>query len=774
MSSTASFASETYYHAVSDSEESAGSYSDDNIFRKGDAIEVISGKYKGRSGVVRKTPVKWIPLLLHPTSTESSKEVCLPPTSVRKVRRNAGMNYEANVDENVSPPNQPSSRTSAAPSEPQPAPPSHDSHTSSQERNEPATDFQGETYYNAISDSEGSTVYETDDDDNDETAIRQGVTIEVVAGKYKGRTGVVTKIPVKWIPVLLHSTSTESSKEACLPPASVRKVRNATRSNYDEDGDETMSPPPPPRTSTVPPVATASYRIENSLLSLPGYQHDRCLMVPDGKETTFGPTLASKLFHLVNYSFPINKNSPAIPTEWTESGHTLQLIATKVHDHKIGKEKRTTYTLMAHYGIAKDGLLQTLEDYAAFGMLPPRKVASRLELLFTPAIKNHRQIPAICHDITTDYLEMLPDDDSIHSDGCGFVPRWVIEKLFGQLTDGKRTFAFMVRILAPQIGLVKGVLMEKPGIDKIQLHPTMIKVPPSQRNPNSKKVILLASRSYPSKNNLQEARLLKKDKEPCKSFKPNKLKHMATNVLEASQIPKTVIDKYVKNATSTNGLEHAFVLGASDPTNAIPPGHVFLSGFTHDLPDHILVTRFPCTESSDLLKLPLVKTKPHGMSDEQWQFLTKLAFGAILFGNPGNGRGPLPPMIANGDLDGDLYMVLWNKGLGSYVPVTDTTLFCPAAKTETKLNDEWNPNWLTDAYGLMSDINALYLRQTLIGKLHTLWKKSDDHAKCHAFGRAYKEAIDIGKHGGKVPLPRAFWSDLKLEYHVLLEDARYS
>jgi hypothetical protein len=560
------------------------------------------------------------------------------------------------------------------------APPSHNSHAS-QERNKHVTNFQGESYCNAVSDSEGSTVYETDDDDNSNNVLRQGDTIAVVAGKYSGRTGVIRKTPAKWIPVLLHST--ESSKEASLPPASVR--------TYTEEGDENMSPPSPSpfRTSAVPPMATASHRIENSILSLPGYQHDRCLIIPDGKETTYGPTLASKLLDLVNYFFPINKNSPAIPTEWTESGHTLQLIATKVHDHNIGnhKQKRTTYTLMAHFGIAEDGLLQTLEDYAGFGMLPPRKVASRLELLFTPAIKNHRQIPAICDDITTDQIEMLPDDDCVYSDGCGFVPRWVIEKLFGLLTDGKRTFAFMVRILAPQIGLIKGVLLEKPGIDKIQLHPTMIKVPPSQRNPNSKKVILLASRSYPSKNNLQEARLLKKDKEPCKSFKPNKLKHMATNVLEAGQIPKSVIDKYVKNSASAKGLEHAFVLGASDPTNSIPPGHVFLSGFTNDLPDHILVTRFPCTESSDLLKLPLVKTKPLGMLDEQWHFLTTLAFGAILFGNPGNGHGPLPPMIANGDLDGDLYMVLWNKELGSYVPVTDTRFFCPPAKNETKLND---------------------------------------------------------------------------------------
>lgn len=758
MSSATYFPSEEHYHAVSDSENSTEN--DDNVFRLNDKIIVVAGKYVGRSGFVRKVPVKWIPLFLDATPTQKSAEVCLPPTSVKKVGKTARRSSRREEEDAImSPPSPSPSTTSAAPS----TTGSENSFVFASRHQQGAL-LLDEEHYHAVSDSEGST-------ESDDNVFRIGDAIQVVAGKYKERSGIVRKTPVKLIPVLLDATSTQESKETCLAPTSLKKIRNAERRSYHGQAGEHI-----PAASQSPGPAVAPIHINNSLLSLPGYQHDKCFIVPDSKQTTYGPTLASKLFDLVNYSLPVNKSCPAIPIEWTESGHKLELIATKIHAHKMGyqKQKMTVYTLSAHYCIAKEGLLETLEDYAAFGLLPPRKVASRLELLFTPAMKNHRQVPTICDDITTDHIEMLPDDDSVYSDGCGFVPRWVIEKLFGTLTDGKRTFAFMARILAPQLGLIKGVLMEKNDIEKIQLHPSMIKVPPSQRNPTSTKVILLASRSYPSENNLQVARLFRGDKAPRKSFVPNKLKHMATNVLEANQVPKSVTDKYVKSAASVKGLEHSFVLGASDPTNAIPPGNVFLSGFSDELPDHILVTRFPCTEASDLLKLPLVKTKPHQMDDKQWDFLNNLHFGAILFGNPGNGHGPLPPMIANGDLDGDLYMVMWNKEMLSYVPVADTSLVCTQTKKETKFNDEWNANWLNDARVLMCDIGSLRLRQMLIGKLHNLWKESVDHAKQVAFGRAYKEALDIGKHGGQVPLPREFWSDLKEEFHGLLEDVSWT
>ena len=46
------------------------------------------------------------------------------------------------------------------------------------------------------------------------------------------------------------------------------------------------------------------------------------------------------------------------------------------------------------------------------------------------------------------------------------------------------------------------------------------------------------------------------------------------------------------------------------------------------------------------------------MSDETWKTLEERPFGDILFPQ----RGPaLPESIANGDLDGDLYYICWDK-----------------------------------------------------------------------------------------------------------------
>ena len=46
----------------------------------------------------------------------------------------------------------------------------------------------------------------------------------------------------------------------------------------------------------------------------------------------------------------------------------------------------------------------------------------------------------------------------------------------------------------------------------------------------------------------------------------------------------------------------------------------------------------------------------------QWRWLTALPFGAILFATTGGAARPsLPSMVADGDLDGDLYLAIWDN-----------------------------------------------------------------------------------------------------------------
>ena len=69
----------------------------------------------------------------------------------------------------------------------------------------------------------------------------------------------------------------------------------------------------------------------------------------------------------------------------------------------------------------------------------------------------------------------------------------------------------------------------------------------------------------------------------------------------------------------------------------------------------------------------------------------------------------------------------------------------------------------------MSDIQRSMNITKLISKLYQLWKNksSDDY---EYFGRAFKVALDIGKHGGQVDLPSHLWAALPASLQTFLTD----
>lgn len=70
--------------------------------------------------------------------------------------------------------------------------------------------------------------------------------------------------------------------------------------------------------------------------------------------------------------------------------------------------------------------------------------------------------------------------------GCGFIPKSLLVEILGKTDDGKkraaavgasRVFAIQVRIFGPScLGIAKGMLVMKDGIDKVQIPGSMIKV----------------------------------------------------------------------------------------------------------------------------------------------------------------------------------------------------------------------------------------------------------------------------------------------------------
>ncbi len=117
---------------------------------------------------------------------------------------------------------------------------------------------------------------------------------------------------------------------------------------------------------------------------------------------------------------------------------------------------------------------EELEKVADFQSLPRHKLSSRLELFLTPAMKG----PSVHDDWDVSMFETIKEEDSYM--GCGFIPHELVKELY----SARKKYpvdSLQIRIFAPRIGVVKGMLTPKLGIQKIQIPPSMIKVGPSRK-----------------------------------------------------------------------------------------------------------------------------------------------------------------------------------------------------------------------------------------------------------------------------------------------------
>jgi hypothetical protein len=160
------------------------------------------------------------------------------------------------------------------------------------------------------------------------------------------------------------------------------------------------------------------------------------------------------------------------------------------------------------------------------------------------------------------------------------------------------------------------------------------------------------------------------------------------------------------------------------------------------------------------------------MSSSDWQYIQEIHFGGIIFGTPLPGQPPMPNTIADGDLDGDLYFVCWSEDILSHIQ-TVRALPMYEAPSVTQLEPDIihssiDHGWLDAAQDSMRSVGTMVEKHQLIGILFKLTDKAreaSEHEDVHYFSCAYKESIDIGKHGGRVSLPRRYWSDIDDRFH---------
>jgi hypothetical protein len=137
----------------------------------------------------------------------------------------------------------------------------------------------------------------------------------------------------------------------------------------------------------------------------------------------------------------------------------------------------------------------------------------------------------------------------------------------------------------------------------------------------------------------------------------------------------------------------------------------------------------------------------------------------------------MPNMIADGDLDGDLYFVCWHKDILSHIR-TARALPMPETSSvhqleSTSVHSSVNHRWLDAAQDYMRPVGAMIEKHRMIGMFFNLMVEAADASDpeaAHYFSSAYKESIDIGKHGGCVKLPRRYWNDIDDRFHRYLCD----
>ena len=474
---------------------------------------------------------------------------------------------------------------------------------------------------------------------------------------------------------------------------------------------------------------------------------------------------------------PLEMPLTDLPEKQLVNGKTYELYSIDVGEDDSGFSKFNKKKTVTAYYVCSANLREHEEKLADFGSLKPHKVVARRSLLFSPAMKigdKYAINPIRANDL------VMADD--LGTAGCGFISEQYLEDLLGNNKRARTAIGVQMRIFVPSRGIFKGVLIRKRNMQvPIELNDSLLKVGPSRSPDASDNGWIVITRAFPSTGNYTFARVFERDHKPLpKSFRNNvekeesfKMSPMYQDVMESLGVPTAIIESYRKvYRRNAEKIQHTHLVGMADPTSQLPPNTVFMTGIRGLELDELFVTRSPCMESKDGRVLRVVTTKPESMSTEDWEWLQNLSFGALIFANPKSGDRPMPELIADGDLDGDLYFVCWNKTIlaaMNSIPITDDELATPLG-TQAK-EKQYNPEWFDQTQRFLAVAPTHYAGiDILVGKFHNLWKKVADinDASAICFASASKQALDLKTHGGLIYLPSRLWDNVHEKLHHYL------
>eukprot|EP00977_Amphora_coffeiformis_P027714 scaffold34636_cov171-Amphora_coffeaeformis.AAC.1 len=587
-----------------------------------------------------------------------------------------------------------------------------------------------------------------------------GEYVKVTKGSRAGERGVVTNLTARTATVATHGGSEYKPHHNSLRPLAAHDSDNGEMKVTDFDCE--------------------AQKIGDSYIVSLVFSDE----APNSQSTILSYIFGNRLL-IWKCQFDPKRETTAPRTVLTVDDSVYELIATRIREDENMGRFSSKYKHFDCYYVKISGpdveyidVKQVLNQYADFTSLSAYKIAARMDLLTSPGVTFPAD-PSITKHASS-VFKLIPNSDEY--EGCGFISEKMLEQLVVD-RDLDVVTGVQVRILVPKYGLFKGELMRKRymhGDHHIELNTSMQKAGPSIHENLHDWGIVAIRQVQPSETNLCIGKMLDpaNNWRPTKSFKAKikPLSKMITPFLLHMGVPQYVLDDYVKNAREPEDLRHTWVVGMADPTGSLSPGHIFVPGFkgTVEL-DKIFITRSPCREPDDGRMLPMISKRPTGMSQEHWEELNDLPFGSVVFANPKPGMKSLPPFVANGDLDGDLYFICWDAIVLSFLVATPVPEE-PAESDDGEAHAGAGEAWLAKAQAAMIEnaFNHFALAQ-LQGKLYKLSEKigieSEEgvaHPDAVAYGRAYKNVLDYPKHRRPIVLPAHLMETIPTALHKYL------
>jgi hypothetical protein len=446
------------------------------------------------------------------------------------------------------------------------------------------------------------------------------------------------------------------------------------------------------------------------------------------------------------------------------------------------------------YYVYSDNLREQEERLADFGALSPSKIWARRWHYISAAILNKKKESAVYH-ITANDVTLIDDVGTV---GCGFISEDFLEDILGNNAEAKRALGIQVRIFVPTMGVFKGMLMRKTNIVGIQVNLSLRKIGPSRHEEASDDGCIVIKRTFPSSDNFKIGRkfnlnTLSKGLKPISEldgFKTNlkegkscKISPMYKRLLKGLGVSDLTLKQYSQDyKIDPDKLCHTHLIGMADPTNKLPSNTVFVTGMSGVEVDEIFVTRSPCMEAEDGRVIKVVRTKPDDMESAEWEFLQSLSFGALIFGNPRPGDRAMPELIAGGDLDGDLYFdrampeliaggdldgdlyfVCWDKAILDElhpIPITREEL---VHSVEEVREAQYNQDWFINGQAYISKVPTHHLgidRLVCHFYKNAIEVSDIQNPDAVSYSRAFKQALEVKKHGDRIFLPQHLWKDV--------------